>query len=195
MSEIEELQRRITAALDRIGQGLERRQAATAPEPDTAAAARTVDASADTEDVETLKQLLDDERLVTAQLEARIEKLHRDLEAAEATSGDSAPAGESDGKAGEDAAGEQPAVAALESRLQGLQAANEKLRENNRALREANAAGLADPELIDTAMRAELEGLNAARETDRAEIEAVFATLGQAVNGTPQGKQTKPEGE
>src|SRR6056297_1830026 len=73
MSEITELERRLTAAMDRIGKGLEglseRDAAPSAPD------APAVDS--DAEDAAKLRQDLEDERLVTAQLEERIKALHR----------------------------------------------------------------------------------------------------------------------
>ena len=114
MSQIEELQRRITAAMDRISQGLEMR-------------ASGGDGG-----------LAEDER-------ARLKKLDDDL--------------------------------------QSLRRANSQLRDNNKALREANQAGVAEPHLINKAMLAELEGLRAARNADRAEADVVLGELTRLLNG------------
>lgn len=67
MSQIDELQARITAALDRIAQGLETRPAA----------------AADPEEASKLREQLEEERLANAQLQERIRALHAKLEAAE----------------------------------------------------------------------------------------------------------------
>lgn len=67
-----------------------------------------------------------------------------------------------------DAAGEEAAR---------LRLANDRLRASNRALREANAASLADPELVDHSIRTELEALRTVRDADRAELDAILAAL------------------
>lgn len=59
MSQIDELQRRITAALDRIGQGLDGMSSG----------------GADEGEIETLKKDLEDEKLASAQLEERLKSL------------------------------------------------------------------------------------------------------------------------
>ena len=58
-----------------------------------------------------------------------------------------------------------------------MRAVNENLRSSNAALREANAKGLAEPELVNAAMSSELDSLRAARAAERAEIETILATL------------------
>ncbi|WP_294610473.1 hypothetical protein [uncultured Roseovarius sp.] len=156
MSQINELEARITAALDRIAQGLESRQD-TGPE-------------AAGDEVADLRQKLEDEKLANAQLEERIRVLHDKLAAAEAAS----DAGQSE---------QARAMRKLDSDLQSLRKANQQLRDNNQALREANQAGVGEPHLINKSMLAELEGLRATRAADRGEVEAVLAELGQVING------------
>lgn len=145
MSQIDELQARITAALDRIAQGLESRPTATA----------------DPEDLNKLREQLDEERLANAQLQERVKTLHAKLEAAEGAQGET--------------------LRKLDADLQSLRKANQQLRDNNQALREANAEGVAEPHLLNKSMMAELEGLRAARSADRGEVEAVLGALGQAI--------------
>ncbi|MDW3119324.1 hypothetical protein [Roseovarius pacificus] len=153
MSQIDELQRRIIVALDRIGQGLEDRQA-----------------GADVQEVETLRQQLEDERLACAQLEERLKKLHEKQDAQD----------EAATRAREEMAGK---VEALDRDLQSLRKANQQLRDNNAALREANAKGVAEPHLINKAMLAELEGLRATHAADRAEADAILAELTRILEG------------
>ncbi|GGH25718.1 hypothetical protein SAMN05444007_103192 [Cribrihabitans marinus] len=69
------------------------------------------------------------------------------------------------------------AMTRLDMDLQRLRKASAQLREVNEALREANAAGLADPGLIDSGLQAELEALRAVRATDAAEAQAVLSRL------------------
>ena len=151
MSVIEELQSRIMTAMDRIGQGVE----ALSSQP----------VAVDSSELDALRTALDEEKIVTAQLEERIKKLKAahaaELEAAK-------PAADS---AGPDR------LAALDSELQRLRKANDQLRASNAALREANEAGVGEPHLINSAMLAELESLRATRATDMAEASAIMDQL------------------
>ena len=62
--------------------------------------------------------------------------------------------------------------------LQDLRAANEELIAANTALREANAQGVGDPELINRGLQAELDAMRTMRATDAAETGAVIEALG-----------------
>lgn len=170
MNDIDELQGRIAAALDRIGQGLDRAGQAEAADPGELTA---------------LRQELDDERIANAQLKERIKALKSRREALEAELAAAQEAAQETSKG----------IGALDAELQGLREANDKLREINARLREANAAGVAEPELINTAMLADLDGVRAARDADRAEAAAIYDALARAVGDTGQeqgGEQ--PEG-
>lgn len=164
MADIEELQRRLTAAIDRIGKGVEQFDAAQEPPADP------VDIEVLEARLEAAQAALEEERVAGQQREERIKTLHGKLEDAEAVM-----------KSRMDAQSEATAQVDLE--LQRLRKANEQLRANNRALREANKAGLADPHLINTGMIAELEALNAARAAEVAEAEAIAAALRQLMPG------------
>ncbi|MDT8328430.1 MAG: hypothetical protein RQ750_13780, partial [Roseovarius sp.] len=118
MSQIDELEARITAALDRIAQGLEARQDAG---PEGAG-----------DDVAALKQQLADEKLANAQLEERVKTLRDKLAAVEAAN----EAGQSE---------QSQAMRKLDTDLQSLRKANQQLRDNNKALREANQVGELQP--------------------------------------------------
>jgi chromosome segregation ATPase len=151
MSQVEELERRITAALDRIAKGLEPLGASSG-------------SSQAEEELAKARAELEDERLAAAQLEERIKTLHEkqdgkiaDLEAQTAA--------QSDG------------MARLDTELQRLKSANEQLRASNAALRAANEKGVGEPHLINKAMLAELEGLRAARAADMAENAAILSAL------------------
>lgn len=82
MSEIAELERRMTAAMDRIAQALDGLGAQPMPDS-TAADDGAKDTGDDGAELAKLRQALDDEKLVTAQLEERIKVLKARLEAAE----------------------------------------------------------------------------------------------------------------
>lgn len=153
MSEMDELQRRITAALDRIGQGLD---GLTAGEGEDERAA--------------LRQELEDERLASAQLEERLKTLRQKLEEERAA----ARTAETE-RAG--------LLHRLDADLQSLRKANQQLRDNNRALREASEQGVSEPHLINKAMLTELEALRATRAAERAEVDAVMADLARAIDG------------
>ena len=150
MSQIEELQQRITAALDRIGQGLE--------------LAASGAGGADPAEMDALREALDEEKLANQQLEERVRTL-REREETQRVAAELAQADL------------QAAQAKFDKDLQALRKANQQLRDNNQALRQANEAGVAEPHLINKAMLAELEGLRASRAADQAETSAVMAEL------------------
>ena len=56
------------------------------------------------------------------------------------------------------------------------------LRDTCEALRSANAQGLGDNDLINTAMATEIETLHAMRASDRSELEAIVALIGNATD-------------
>ncbi len=149
MSEITELEHRITAALDQIGQGLEGLDKATTP---------------DNSEVDGLRSELEDERTANAQLEERLRSIHakndKKLDALE--------------HAGRET---REAMDKLDGELARLRSANAQLRENNQALRDANEAGVGEAHLINKAMMVELEALRATRAVDIAETGAILAAM------------------
>ncbi len=147
MSDIEELQRRITAALDQVAYGLDKLSTAAPSGPDEATLAA-----------------LEEERTANAQLQERVRTLRKKSEknALNLTT-----------QLEEGAA----RAAQLDIELQRLRRANEQLTEACHALREANSEGVGDPHLINKAMLAELEALRAARAADVAEASAILANL------------------
>lgn len=167
MTQINELQHRITAALDRVAQGvakLEERAAQAVP-------AAPSEPGIDPAEVARLQDALDEEKLANAQLEERVRKLHethrKELEAAKAaaaaaSSGPAAPVID---------------VSALDLDLQRLRQSNEMLRATNEELRRALSENVGEPHLINKAMLAELEGLRAARSVEAAETRAIIASL------------------
>lgn len=172
MQQITELERRITAALDRIGRGVDNLPVAAtvaAPVAATMAAPRpaAVPIPAMTpagDDVATLRAQLEEERtaaaqlqerlravkdkdlIIQAQLQEKVEKLTRQLD-----------------------------VQGLE--LQRMRKTAITLREQLRVLREAQAAGAAEPHLINKAMLAELDALRATRLSEMAELDEIAAAL------------------
>ena len=167
MSDIEALLGRIMAAMDRIGQGVEALSVAPS-EPDTS-------------ESDALRSALDEEKLVTAQLEERIKKLKIAHAEELATVQASASA----------AQGDADKMAKLDEELQRLRKANDQLRASNAALREANEAGVGEPHLINSAMLAELEALRAARAADVAEASAIMSELVPLLDNA----RDLPEGE
>jgi len=153
MSELDEYQRRITAAMDRVAKGLDRVKPAPA-EPD-----------------EDIVQALEEERLANAQLSERLRTLKDGYEGELAALRDQVEAGAAQ-------------MGQIDLDLQRVRQANEQLSEACEKLREANAEGLADPKLIDTAVIAELESLRATRNIEMAEIDAVLSALAPLVEET-----------
>lgn len=149
MADIDELERRARAALDRIAAAIEQTGAGGGVSED---------------ELRLLRGELEEERLANAQLKERIKALRDKQEAAEA---EQATAFDS----------QRQAMAALDAELQKLRKTNDLLRESNEALRSANAEGVGEPHLINKAMLAELESIRAARAADAAEAQALLATL------------------
>ncbi|WP_292290929.1 hypothetical protein [Marivita sp.] len=171
MTQIDELQHRITAALDRVAQGVARLDERVAQ----AVPAEPAQPGIDPAEVARLQDALDEEKLANAQLEERVRKLHEthreELEAARADAAASAaPSPEPASAPGID-------VAALDLDLQRLRQSNEMLRATNEELRKALAENVGEPHLINKAMLAELEGLRAARAVEAAETQALIASL------------------
>lgn len=187
MNQMDELESRLTAALEKIGAGLDAMSAAAeargraAAEAEAPPAPQPAAPEADPEELERLRTELDEERLANAQLEARVKALKERLEAHEA--GDTAPAG---------GAEQLPeALARLDAELQRLRQANDKLRESNAALREANAEGVGEPHLINSAMLAELESMRALRASEAAESSSIMSQLVPLLGSA----RNLPEGE
>lgn len=156
MTQIDELERRITAAMDRIGQGVE----ALA----SAAPAAPAEPQVDPEEVDKLKTALEEERLANAQLEERVKAIREKQDSKVSALEVQAEA-------------QRESLAKLDDELQRLRAANELLRDSNVALRQANEAGVAEPHLINKAMLAELESLRAVRAADVAESNVLIGAL------------------
>lgn len=171
MSDIDAMQSRIMAALERIGQGLD--------------GLGPLGPDRDEDEVESLRQQLEDEKQTSAYLEERVEQVSEQLQEAKhglaAARKAEAARAEADAAKDNDDAARAGALKSLDDALQALRQANQQLRDNNAALRAANAKGIADPDLINAAMQAELEGLRASQAADRAEMDVILAELGQMV--------------
>ena len=169
MDDIPEIERRIAAALDRIGAGLDG-LGRLVPEPE-------IDPDAPT--VEGLQAELDAQTNRADAAEAYARKQADRMDTLET---------ERDARAdelralGSDLARAQARAEAAEAEMARLVQVNALLRDNNRALREANEGGLADAGLVEDGLRAELQALAALRAADRAEIDAVLAELAPALD-------------
>lgn len=164
MSDIVELERRLTAALDRIGLGVAQLSSAAAP----------IDAPVDAGDtaakIAELEAKLAEERAVNAQLEERVKAL-KERQDAQVT--DVAQAADATKKQ----------LVRFDRELQKLRQVNAELREINDKLRQVAETHVSEPHLINRAMQAELEALRVTRATDAAEIEAIISELRPIVGG------------
>lgn len=151
MQEISELEKRITAALERIGKGVDR--LGRAPKPAMTGAGATEAA---------LRAQLEDEKALTAQLQDRL-RAAKERE----------PKGDLQEKI--DRLTQQLDVQGLE--LQRMRRTAAALRDQLAALRDAEAAGGAEPQLINKAMATELDALRALRLSEVAEIDEILAAL------------------
>lgn len=181
MSELDNLQNRIASAMERIAYRVEKLNDRVG----TAAPAAPG-----------LAEALEEEKLANSQLQERLRVLNQnhfdELARLQSRLADAPDAEELARLRGELAAApdagevaqlraqlqaQSAAVSRLDTDLQRLRQANDKLRASNAALREANEAGVGEPHLINSAMLAELEGLRAAHAADAAEAAAVLAQL------------------
>lgn len=156
MSELAELERRISAALTRIGEGLDR--LAAQPEPVATPEPAAPDAGTVAE-IAALQAALDAERARVAQLQAQPAAAPADADAL---------------RAQVDALTRQLDVQGLE--MQRLRQTTIQLREALRQLRDQQQ-GEIEPHLINKALLAEIEALRAARSSELAELDAILSEL------------------
>lgn len=159
MQDIAELEGRITAALERISQGVDRLVAQ--PRPGVADAAPPLGRPAKAPDAG-LRAQLEQEKSLTAQLQDRLRSLReRDQK--------------SDLQAKIDRLTEQLDIQGLE--LQRMRRTNSSLRDQLATLRAAQIDGVAEPQLINKSVLAELDALRALRLTEVAEMDEILAAL------------------
>jgi ribosomal protein L16 Arg81 hydroxylase len=160
MTQMDELEQRIKAALDRIARGVEALDLAPAEVP---APAEPL-AESDPGEIAALRDALEDERIANAQLEERVRAIREKQE------------GDVAGMRAQ-IAGQTETFARLDTELQRLRRANEMLISTNQEMRRALEGKVGEPHLINKAMLAELESLRASRAADAAENRAVLDTL------------------
>ncbi|MCA0847805.1 hypothetical protein [Salipiger thiooxidans] len=191
MSQIEELQSRMSRALDRIAKGVEALSAAPPPAPvpepqpdaapgpapavDAGWAEAAEEAAAEAAaEIARLRDALDEERMANSQLEERVKTLRSRLEEAQAAP--AAPA-VSDAALMERVEAQRESMAALDAEMQRLKTANDMLRKTCEEMRSALQDNVGEPHLVNKAMLAELEALRAARAAEEAEIRAVLGAM------------------
>jgi len=160
MTEITDLQARITAALDRIGTGLEGLGPGGGAD--------------DSAEVARLTEALEEERTANAQLEERVRTIKEKQDGTVQVLADEVER-------------LRALLAAEEETVARLSRVNGELRANNTALREAIANGVAEPHLVNKSMMVELEALRTAQEADRAELDAVLGELNALVADAARG--------
>ena len=162
MGQIADLEQRITTAFARIAAAVAALEARPAP---AAPVADTTELTPDlTAELITVQTALDEERMAHAQLAERLKMLRdQDAKAQAALTAE---------------------VAALTRQLdaqgldvQRLSGTVAQLREELRRLREAAEPGMADPQLINRTMLAELEALRATRAAETTEMAEIIAAL------------------
>ncbi|MFN3723089.1 MAG: hypothetical protein ACK4VZ_08605 [Paracoccaceae bacterium] len=168
MDNIAELERRITAALMRIGDGAERLSAAPAVEdgaaPDPGGPVATLADGVAEAEIARLNEALDEERMVVAQLNGRLRAV-RDQDAGKRQELESEV-----GRLMKLLDGQGLEMQRLKKTLVGL-------REQLRVMTEAQAEGRVEPHLINRAMLTELETLRALRAAETAELDELIAAL------------------
>lgn len=157
MQEITELEGRITAALERIGKGVDR-LAASAPAAPPVASPAVAPPPADA----ALRTQVEEQKTQIAQLQDRLRNLK-----------DREPKGDLQEKI--ERLTQQLDVQGLE--LQRMRRTNSALREQLATLRSANMVGVTEPQLINKSLMAELEALRAIRLSEVAEMDEILAAL------------------
>lgn len=114
--------------------------------------------------IETLKAELLEERYTTTQLEAQIKKEQSGTDGRLADLQDRI-------------ARQAEQLAALDSEMQQLRGSNADLTQLCAQLRHAAEAGSTDPELINRALMAEVDGLTAQRHAEATEVAAILSDL------------------
>jgi chromosome segregation ATPase len=153
MQQIAELERRITAALERIGRGVD--GLAAQPGPIT---------GIDPEDVARLNEALDEERMANAQLSERLRAVRdKEAETKAALNARIADLTRQDEERG--------------AELNRLRRTVAHLTDEISALRATAQSGLADPAQINRALLAELSALRATRAAEAAELADIVAAL------------------
>jgi len=158
MQDIAELERRITAALERIGRGVESLSAAV-PMPSDNPTAMLPES-----DFAALNEQLDEERMLNAQLQERLRAVHQKDEAAKSGLTDEISALNAQ-------------LAAQSEELARLRATSAALNEELAALRDVAELGVTEPEHINKAMLAELDALRSARASEAEELSEIIAAL------------------
>ena len=157
MQQIAELERRITAALERIGRGVE---GLSAGNPDAGGGG----AEGDRAELARLGEALDEERMANAQLNERLRVVReKDHETEAALTARLATSGSQ--------------LEAYGAELTRLRRTVIQLNGELGKLREAAASGVAEPQLINRAMLAELEAMRASRASEAAELADIVAAL------------------
>jgi septal ring factor EnvC (AmiA/AmiB activator) len=151
MNEIADIRGRLEAALDRIDVGLGALQPVRTDAIDPAMVAA-------------LQTELADEKIATAQLEERIRVL-KDRQDARVAALEA------------ELVQQRGLMAGFDSELQRLRQSNADLRDLTGQLRAALTEEVAEPELVNRAMLAEIEALRATRAADLAEATAIYAEL------------------
>ncbi|WP_127108685.1 hypothetical protein [Pararhodobacter zhoushanensis] len=166
MSDLAPVERRLSAALERISQQLERAPAKSA-KPSVFGLGARAEAAPDPEQAATiasLREALEKERAANAQLSERVHQVKQRQETT---------------------------IAQLERRLARLteqldlqslemlrlKRANSKLIDSNASLRDAQIEAFPDATLINRSISAELEALQAERRAEMAEMEEILAEL------------------
>ena len=187
-SNIAELERRITAALGRIGAGLDKWTSAAGAEAAVAEAAEveeTVVVEAAPSSALAVPPAVEDRSEEIAGLEAEVARLKTALAAEKAT------VSQLDERLKASKDRDQPSQTQLEAKvekmtqqldvqgleLQRMRKSTVQLREHLRVLHEAAADNMAKPHLINKAMLAELENLRATRHTETAEMDEILAEV------------------
>jgi len=186
MTEIDDHERRLAAALARIGAAAER---LAEPPPDAQSRAEAEPDSAAEVESARLARLLDAAQAQNDDLTARLD-LARERQAATVDTLE------------QRIASQTRQIDAQGIEVQRLRMVNVQLREALRSLREALTAGAADAGQINRAMQAEIEAMRTARQIEASELDTLLAALephlaaaeaAEALDGGPVAEGATPD--
>lgn len=165
MSDISQFETRISSALERIGRAValaeERADSAVSDEGGIASEEMVAE-------VGRLNEALEHEKDNNAQMEERVRAIHEKQQSFVAS-------------LEEEVEQLRRQLMDHDGEMQKMRSVNAQLRANNTQLREANAEGVSDPNLVNVALMGELDAIKVVRDADALELDVILTELNEAV--------------
>ena len=178
MSDISDLEQRLTVALRRISIATESlpKAAAIGDEPLSSGPTAATSENLDAVELANIKSKLTSATTKIIDQDEKIIGLSQELGLAHENQSLSMSAGDTPSSLLVDV------VSALEVELSQLTQSNTQLRQANQGLRDANSKGLGDAGLINSGLQSEIDSLNAERTADKAQLHVLLTALRDAAS-------------